>query len=357
VYFCEVGGFRLQGIANAMAAARWTVAHNMNPPDNYPAVPNIRIDNTTRASVMVRWDNGAEAAGSNFAGYKVYRSVLSHPVEWLQGGIRDLDRYMENTTPGPTPDNLKRAINPNFDVSGSGASGKTGAADTWGPYELVAVIPQSDLSQYADASVSGFNYAFEDPKVGIQFRYWYYVAAYTNASVDLGSDYVSYQGSNSATTNTLETSNINHNGATGLWQDTYPFADLNAFFPKTPDGQRAIGSAFFVKSALVPAADLASGKVKVTVKPNPYKRLAAFDNAVDPFDHKVAFYNLPPQAKITILDVSGQVIKVINFESTEAGLTTWDLFSKNGTEVASGLYIYVVEYQGGQQVGYFSILR
>jgi hypothetical protein len=35
----------------------------------------------------------------------------------------------------------------------------------------------------------------------------------------------------------------------------------------------------------------------------------------------------------------------------------WNLFSKTGIEVASGLYIYVVEYDGGQQVGYFSILR
>ncbi|MEO8166970.1 MAG: hypothetical protein ABI623_01895, partial [bacterium] len=80
---------------------------------------------------------------------------------------------------------------------------------------------------------------------------------------------------------------------------------------------------------------------------------------VDPFDHKVAFYNLPPKVKITILDVAGQVIKQINFESTDpnGGSTFWDLFSKDGIEVASGLYIYAAEYEGGKQVGYFSILR
>jgi hypothetical protein len=33
------------------------------------------------------------------------------------------------------------------------------------------------------------------------------------------------------------------------------------------------------------------------------------------------------------------------------------MFSKDGIEVANGLYIYVVEYEGGKQVGYFAILR
>jgi hypothetical protein len=68
---------------------------------------------------------------------------------------------------------------------------------------------------------------------------------------------------------------------------------------------------------------------------------------------------LPPTAKVTILDVSGQIVQVLNFASTglSNGTLFWNLFSKTGIEVASGLYIYVVEYDGGQQVGYLSILR
>jgi hypothetical protein len=77
------------------------------------------------------------------------------------------------------------------------------------------------------------------------------------------------------------------------------------------------------------------------------------------YDHKLLFYNLPPQAKITILDVAGQVIDVITFASSDAsmGSVFWDMFSKDGIEVASGLYVYVVESPSGSKVGYFSILR
>jgi len=120
-----------------------------------------------------------------------------------------------------------------------------------------------------------------------------------------------------------------------------------------------MGAGFIVKSALAPASDLVSGKAKVVVKPNPYKKKALFDNATLSYDHKLTFMNLPGNAKITILDVSGQIVDQINFQSTDPnnGSTFWDMFSKDGIEVASGLYIYVVEYDGGKQVGYFSILR
>lgn len=71
------------------------------------------------------------------------------------------------------------------------------------------------------------------------------------------------------------------------------------------------------------------------------------------------FYNLPQKCTITILDVSGQIIDRINFiaPNPNDGTYTWDMFSKDGIEVANGLYIYVVEYEGGKQVGYFAILR
>ncbi len=364
IYFAEVGGYRLQGIANAMAAARYTLANNLNPPtlDAYPAVPDVRVDNTTHRSVVVRWDNKAETTPANghFGGYKIYKAALSRQVNWLETGMRVLDKYQENTTLGPVPENLKRAVDPAFVEGSTGASTKRGVADGWGPYELVAVIPAAQLAQYADATAAGYNYSYEDKQVGLGFKYWFYVSAYTAGfPIDLGPTYVSFGGSNSATTNTIETSNVNRNGASGLWVDTYPFADLNAFYPKTAAGQKAIGAGFIVKAALVNPSLLVNGSTKIAVYPNPYKKKAFFDSAVDPFDHKVAFYNLPPKVKITILDVAGQVIKQINFESSDpnGGSTFWDLFSKDGIEVASGLYIYAAEYEGGKQVGYFSILR
>ena len=360
IVWAEVGGFRLQGVANAMAAARWAFENGYgstagsNVLDNYPAVPTIRVDNTLSKSTKIRWDNKANT-GSGFAGYKIYRAAQAKQIDWLDGGMRAVDDYWKNTTPGSTPSSLLKPINPNF-AAQSFVAGRMGVPDSWGPYELIAYIPSAQLTTYADNSVTGYNYSYEDKTVELGFKYWYYVAAYTSGSYDLGAN---YSGLGSPTINSIETSNVNRNGATGLWQNTYPFAELNTFFPKTADGQRAMGAGFVVKSALANPADLARGAAKVSVKPNPYKKKALFDSAIDAFDHKVTFYNLPPSAKITILDVSGQVVQQINFSSSDPnnGSVFWNLFSKDGIEVASGLYIYVVDYTGGQQVGYLSILR
>jgi len=359
ITWAEVGEFRLEGLVNAMAAARWTYANNYAAPDNYPAVPEVRVDNTLTKSIKVRWDNKAEAAGSNFAGYKIYKAAQAKRLDWLAGGMRGLDNYWQNTAPGATPSSLLKPVNPNFSAQAFVGSA-VGVPDSWGPYELAAVIPTAQLGTVTDASVTGYNYTWEDKQVDLGFKYWYYVAAYTSgATYDLGATYVPFPGGNQATASTIETSNVNRNGASGLWANTYPFADQNSFYPKTGAGEKTLGAGFIVKSALANPVTLASGGAKIGVKPNPYKKKALFDSAVDAFDHKLTFYNLPPRAKITILDVSGQIVRQIDFTSNEPnnGSVFWDMFSKDGIEVASGLYIYVVEYDGGQHVGYLSILR
>lgn len=353
IVWVETGGFRLQGVTDATAAARWAFENNYAMPD-YPAVPDIRVDNTLHRSTRVRWDNKANT-GAGFAGYKIYRASQAHRINWLETGMRGLDNYWKNTTPGPTPTALLKPVNPNFEAQAF-VEGREGVPDSWGPYQLLAVIPTATLSQYADNSVSGYNYSYEDKTVELGFKYWYYVAAYTSGSYNLGA---TWAGSAPATISSIETSNINRNGASGLWVDTYPFAELNTFFPRTAEGQKALGAGFIVKSALADPAKLARGEAKISVKPNPYKKKALFDSAIDAYDHKVTFYNLPPRATITILDVSGQIIQELRFTSSDPnnGSMFWNLFSKDGIEIASGLYIYVVEYDGGQHVGYLSILR
>ncbi len=165
----------------------------------------------------------------------------------------------------------------------------------------------------------------------------------------------SYTGPGGETTTRIETHSTNRNGATGLWPGTWPFAFNNVNFPKDAAGLKNIGGQQIVYSALAPKGDVST----VGVRPNPYKRAALHDNRTLVYDHKLLFYNLPPVCKITILDVAGQVIDVIQFASSDAskGSTFWDMFSKDGIEVASGVYVYVVESPSGSKVGYFSILR
>lgn len=353
VVWAEVGGYRLRGLTDAMAAARYAYEKNYTLP-MYPAVPEMKVEIKAPRFPIVRWDNKS-TTGPGFAGYKVYRASQAKPVSWLDGGMRILDDYWRLTAPGVVPENLKKSINPNF-AAQAFVAGREGVADSWGPYDLVKVIPTADLSKYADNSAVGYNYSYVDMDAPLGFKYWYYIAAYTSSTVTLDA---SYAGENSPTANSIETSNVNRNGATGLWQNTYPFAYLNAFYPKDEAGKKALGADITVTSLVSNTSDLASGSVKISVKPNPYKKKALFDSKLDAYDHKVMFYNLPATAKITILDVSGQVIQELNFKSTSPtnGTMFWNLFSKDGIEVASGLYVYVVEYDGGKQVGYLSIMR
>jgi hypothetical protein len=151
-----------------------------------------------------------------------------------------------------------------------------------------------------------------------------------------------------------------------LWDGTYSYADNNSYFPTTDAGKKDIGARFTVRSRTAAITDLNTGAITPQVIPNPYKRAASFDNIQSSTDHKIKFFNLPAQGRLTILDVAGRIIDQIDFNN-QSGVSdvTWTMFSKDGVEVANGLYIYVVESGAGvgspsgkfTYVGKFAILR
>jgi hypothetical protein len=341
-----VAGYRLEGIQRAVRAARYAYANNFNIPV-LPPVPEMKVSTTPARSIQIQWDSRAES-DPGFGGYKIWKTSNVFRKKWLDEGIRIVDRYQEQMTPGEDKTPFKKPVNPLFDAFGEvNATSIKGEyqPDAWGTWELLKTIPKAQLATVAGAVSPGYAYMFEDKSTILGFNYWYYVAAYKEGT---------FTGPSGETTSRIETHSINRNGASGLWQKTWPFAYNNPNFPKTEDGQKAIGNRLTVTSALAAANDLNT----VSVRPNPYKRAALHDRFSDVYDHKLLFYNLPPECKITILDVSGQIIDEIRFSSTSAGSTFWDMFSKDGIEVASGLYIYVVESpSGSKKIGYFSILR
>jgi hypothetical protein len=250
----------------------------------------------------------------------------------------------------------KMPINPLFDafvqIDHSSYKGMY-PGDTWGVWELMQVIPKSDLGKYTDAGhLTDTKYLFEDKGISVGIKYWFYVSAYSEGT---------FTGPAGETTNRIETHSINRNGATGLWAGTYPYATgfVNKY-PTTPLGIEQIGGALYFFTQVSNEDNLKTGITKVGVRPNPYKEIALHDNFLQTYDHKVMFYNLPQKCTITILDVSGKIIQKLHFtEQTNAskGAMFWNLFSKDGQEVCSGLYIYYVEYDGGTQTGKFAILR
>jgi hypothetical protein len=356
IVMATVAGYRLEGIQKAVRAARWAYSQNYTIPV-LPPLPDMRVSNTLAKTVNVEWDNRAES-DAEFAGYKIYKSSQYKKKYFLDEGMRVVDRYQENMTPGPNPASLKKPVNPKFDafgaVNGTASQGSY-QPDTWGTWELVAVVPKASLLGYPASTTTGYNYKYVDQDVVLGFSYWYYVAAYKEGT---------YTGPDGETTNRIETHSTNRNGATGLWALTYPFALNNANFGKlattdaaaSPQGLKNAGAVQTVFSALASAGNVSN----VGVRPNPYKKAALHDNRSNVYDHKLLFYNLPPQCTITITDVAGQIIDVISFTSADAnkGSFFWDMFSKDGLEVASGLYLYIVESPtGGTKIGQFSILR
>jgi hypothetical protein len=363
VSFLLVAGYRLEGIQKSVRAGRYAYENDYVIPEP-PPVPDMKVANTAKNSVLVEWDKRAEN-DAQFAGYKIWRSSQFIKYSWLTDGMRLIDKYQEQMTPGEDKAAYRKPINPYFnaqsDVAAASTKGQySGAA--YGTWELMKTIPKAEINNYNPVEIkktnplflytssTGYTYLLEDKNVVSGFSYWYYVSAYKEGT---------YTGPGGETTTRLETHSLNRNGATGLWIGTFPFANTNPAWPTTAAGLKDIGAVQVVYSALIPAADLNLGKVQVGVKPNPYKRAALHDNFTNVYDHKILFYNLPSSAKITITDVAGKIIDIINFTSTDPnkGATFWDMFSKDGMEVASGLYLYFVEWSGGSAKGKFAIIK
>ena len=70
-----------------------------------------------------------------------------------------------------------------------------------------------------------------------------------------------------------------------------------------------------------------------------------------------------PAAKntITIYTLSGDLVETIEHDGTQGyGEAEWNLISRNGQEVVSGIYMYVVQTDGGafeDFIGKFVVVR
>lgn len=366
VVFVEYAGYRLEGVQRSLRSARWAyetkwaVAPNaFNLGFTIPKAPDMTVSISAGGTSLVRWDDRAEA-DADFAGYKVWRSTNAPPnFKFIESGMRVVDRYQEQMDVGTTKPEFKKPVNPQFagrsDILAISTRGE-GQGKEWGPYSLVAVIPKANLA--SSVNVSGaYKYLYEDKSVIYGFDYWYYVSAYKEGTYTLNTG---------ETIGRIESSNLNRNGRSGLWLGTYSYADNNVFFPTTDAGKKDIGARFTVRSRTATLNALNTGALTPQVIPNPYKRAAAFDNIQSSTDHKIKFFNLPARGKLTILDVAGQIVDQIEFDNqTGVSDVTWAMFSKDGVEVANGLYIYVVEAGAGvgspsgkfTYVGKFAILR
>jgi len=124
-----------------------------------------------------------------------------------------------------------------------------------------------------------------------------------------------------------------------------------------------------------PRADSRSDEEHVFVVPNPYKGGAQWDlvpSGDDPSGTKVTFHNLPrTRGVIHVFTLAGDLVRDLPFDGTPPsdlqygkdpvvagqGEIPWNLISRNGQRIVSGIYLYSVDTDLGKQIGKFVIIR
>ena len=361
IVFSVAAGFRFEGLWDAYEAIDWAFERgwdvSMDMPT--PPTPDISVESTSDGTALIRWTDVSSIDG-DVSGYKIWRTAQFRRTNFLDEGFRILDRYHHIHDVGADRSAFVDAVNPYFDAASEFVTETQGVyqGNEWGTYELIDKIPVGSAGQFADPT-NGYDFSYEDETALTGFTYWYYVSAYKEGS------FMGPQGT--VPVGHIESSNWNRNGRNdpnampgeiGLgspWGGTYPFAFLSADFPAAGTMQQQnIGAAFNVSPPVAAPADVPD---LITVSPNPYKRTGLNDERTNAASHDIFFLNLPADFTLTILDVSGQIVFQEIVENAVDGKFTWDQFSKDGVEVASGVYIYHVAYSSGEVTGHFAILR
>jgi hypothetical protein len=137
--------------------------------------------------------------------------------------------------------------------------------------------------------------------------------------------------------------------------------------------ENQIGRGRLSTQVFMPNAPATTNVSNIRVVPNPFMGSTRLNNPnpvdTNPWVNRLRFINLPPDARISIFTLAGDLVKTINsgdvvYQSRDVkitgdftGVAEWDLTTKNNQEAVSGLYIYVVESSAGTHTGKFVIMR
>jgi hypothetical protein len=115
-------------------------------------------------------------------------------------------------------------------------------------------------------------------------------------------------------------------------------------------------------SVVTPHAEARTGGLHVRVVPNPFRAHAPWDRPPVPgdvFARHLDFMGLPrARSTIRIYTLAGDLVQTLVHDGTHGdGEQRWDLISRNGQDIASGIYLFTVESGGSNQVGRFVVMR
>jgi hypothetical protein len=101
----------------------------------------------------------------------------------------------------------------------------------------------------------------------------------------------------------------------------------------------------------------------ICVVPNPYVVTASWEPSniykYGRGERRLHFFHLPKDCTIRIYNLRGYLVDTIEHHSTaDNGMEPWDILSKDGNEIAYGIYIFHVEAPGiGEKIGRFALIK
>jgi hypothetical protein len=100
----------------------------------------------------------------------------------------------------------------------------------------------------------------------------------------------------------------------------------------------------------------------IAVVPNPYVGAASwepFTTTAGRGERRIYFIHLPRECTIRIYTMSGHIVQTLTHNATiDNGQEPWNLLSRDGTEIAYGVYIYHVDAPGvGSRIDKFAIMK
>ena len=113
---------------------------------------------------------------------------------------------------------------------------------------------------------------------------------------------------------------------------------------------------------VVPHAAAHAEAGRVWVVPNPYRARADWERQPVPgdvFTRHIDFMGMPSaRATLRIYTLAGDLVAVVEHDGSGGnGEASWNLISRNGQDVESGVYLFTVTSPLGHQVGRFVVIR
>jgi hypothetical protein len=185
---------------------------------------------------------------------------------------------------------------------------------SFGPWSRIADITVGDANFFDPITQS---YTYIDRKVALGFGYHYSVTAYDNGDPSWDVD----------------------------TQVSIPPLESSVFANRTK------GGAF-----LTTLKSQERTLDEISVVPNPFYRNSGLQ--MQGSENFIFFVNLSKKCTIRIYTVRGDLVKTIQHNDPNSGVTFWNQISDNGQYVKSGMYFYLVENEfGDQKGGKFSIIK